>query len=111
MNADWFAGRLKELREQAGLSREELAKRAGLQSAAGIRNIEQGVRQPSWPMVVALCQALGVSCDAFMQEPASQPPTGRGRPRKATADDQADDVQTPAPSEPAKKPRKKKGKR
>jgi transcriptional regulator with XRE-family HTH domain len=80
---EWFAGRLRELREQAGLSRQQLADRAGMKSEAGIRNLEQGIRRPSWDTVLALCQALGVSCDAFTQPPGELPPPRVGRPRKA----------------------------
>jgi transcriptional regulator with XRE-family HTH domain len=85
MNAAWFAGRLRELREKAGLSRGQLAERAGMKSAAGIRNLEQGVRLPSWETVLALCEALGVSCDAFTQEPGELPPPRAGRPKKVKA--------------------------
>jgi len=80
--AQRFAGRLRELREQAGLTQPQLADRAGL-SKAGIADLEQGRRQPAWETVVALAKALGVSCDAFLQEPATAPPAGPGRPRKA----------------------------
>jgi len=59
--------------------------RAGLQSDTGIRDIEQGRRLPGWEMVVALCQALGVSCDAFMQKPTGKHQLRPGRPRKAAA--------------------------
>ena len=67
---------------------------------------------PSWPMVLTLCQALGVKCDAFLESPASGlPPSKAGRPRKTIAgdveaSDQAD-VEKPA-AKSAKKPRKKK---
>lgn len=82
MEAEWFKDRLVELRIQAGLSRKELAARAGLQSEAGLRDLEQGRRRPSWDTVVALCKALGVSCDAFLQEPTGEYKTQPGRPRK-----------------------------
>jgi transcriptional regulator with XRE-family HTH domain len=79
----WFAGRLRELREQAGLARKELAARARL-SEGGVRDLEQGHRRPSWETVLALCDALGVGPNAFAQAPAN--PAGekpkRGRPRK-----------------------------
>jgi transcriptional regulator with XRE-family HTH domain len=78
---DWFAGRLKELREKAGLSRRDLAKLAGMRSAAGIRNLEQGIRKPSWDTVIALCHAFNVGCDEFLQPPGSAP----GAPAKAAA--------------------------
>ena len=82
MEAEWFKDRLVELRMEAGLSRKELAARAGLQSEAGLRDLEQGRRRPSWEMVVALCKALGVSCDAFLQEPTGEYRTRAGRPKR-----------------------------
>jgi hypothetical protein len=36
-------------------------------------------------MVVALCQALGVSSDAFLQKPTGKHSLRPGRPRKAAA--------------------------
>jgi transcriptional regulator with XRE-family HTH domain len=98
MKAEWFAGRLRELRERAGLSREQLADRAGMQSAAGIRNLEQGIRKPSWETVIALCQALDVKCDAFLQEPGDLPPLAPGRPRKAANGAEPPESQTVAPA-------------
>jgi transcriptional regulator with XRE-family HTH domain len=83
MQAEWFKDRLIELRMTAGLSRKELAARAGLQSEAGIRDLEQGRRRPSWDTVVALCKALGVTCDAFLQKPTGKYRTRPGRPRRA----------------------------
>lgn len=90
MQAEWFKDRLRELRTGAGLSRQELADRAGLKPNA-IRDLEQGVNQPSWSTVIALCQALGVTCDAFLQEPAqpAEKPKG-GRPRKRKPGEEGD---------------------
>ena len=106
MSADWFAGRLRELRENAGLSRKELAERAGMQSEAGIRNIEQGIRKPSWETVIALAQALGVDCNAFTEPPATgapEPKGGRPRKKETSGESQAE----PSESEPsARKPKK-----
>jgi transcriptional regulator with XRE-family HTH domain len=81
MQPEWFAGRLRELREKAGLSRQQLADKAGLKPG-GVRDIEQGRRIPGWDTVLALCQALGVDCSAFTQEPGELPPPAPGRPRK-----------------------------
>jgi transcriptional regulator with XRE-family HTH domain len=97
MEADWFKDRLVELRLAAGLSRKELATRAGLQSEAGIRDLEQGRRRPSWDTVVALCKALSVSCDAFLQQPTGEYKTQPGRPKKSEA--HAGDVPTPQPED------------
>ncbi len=82
MNPDWFADRLKELREGAGLSQQALADRSGM-TREGVAQLETRRRKPSWESVVALCQALGVGCDAFTTPPADRPAPGPGRPRKA----------------------------
>jgi len=81
VNGRYFAGRLKELREAAGLSQKALAERAGV-SQQGIAHWEQGERDPSWPAVIALAAALGVSVEAFLEKPGEAPPRGRGRPPK-----------------------------
>lgn len=97
MEAKWFAGRLRELRTEKGLTRDELADLAGIKATA-VRDMEQGAYSPNWETVVALCKALEVGCQAFMQEPAKAPPVGRGRPRKQ-----------PEAVQPAKKQPKKQG--
>jgi transcriptional regulator with XRE-family HTH domain len=84
-----FGARLRGLRERAGLSRKELARRAGMQSQAGIRNLEQGVRAPGWETVLRLSQALGVNCTAFTEVPTHRPVPRRGRPPKAPGKDKA----------------------
>ena len=98
MSAEWFAGRLRELRGEAGLTQEQLAERVGVKRDA-IARWERGTREPSWSNVVALADALGVSCDAFRQEPRPAPEPQRGRPRKAPA-------AAPAPKRPRGRPRK-----
>lgn len=106
MNPEWFAGRLRELREKAGLSREELAELAGMK-IGGIRDLEQGVNQPRWETVLMLAKVLEVSCEAFNQPPSADlPPSKPGRPRKATDAD----TEIPVPDAKAKKARKRKGK-
>jgi transcriptional regulator with XRE-family HTH domain len=82
MSVEWFGPRLKELREAAGLSQVQLAEKAGI-GAGGLRDIEQGRATPRWDTILALCQALGVDCSAFAQEPAERPPAKPGRPPKA----------------------------
>jgi transcriptional regulator with XRE-family HTH domain len=92
-DAAWFAGRLRELREAAGLTQEQLAVRAGVKREA-VARWERGAREPAWGNVLALAQALGVSCQAFTTEPAAKPPGTPGRPRKRTPPSDA----TPAPA-------------
>jgi len=85
-----FGPRLKELRIAAGMTQKQLAEAAGL-SQGSLANIEQGLREPAWGSVVALCQALGVKCDTFMEAPASTAtPAGRGRPPKAPSEPESD---------------------
>lgn len=54
-----FAKRLKELREQRGMTQEELAKASGL-SISFIRAVEQGVNAPSFESIEALTKALNL---------------------------------------------------
>jgi DNA-binding XRE family transcriptional regulator len=84
IEAGWFAGRLIEIRTGLGLSRKQLAEKAGLKAATGIRDIEQGKRLPGWEMVVALCNALSIDCGAFMRKPAGEHKLKAGRPPRST---------------------------
>jgi DNA-binding XRE family transcriptional regulator len=81
MSAEHFAGRLRELREQAQLSQAELARKAGI-SQGVISDWERAKKKPLWENVVALAEALGVDVAEFLKPPAKRPPAGRGRPRK-----------------------------
>src|SRR5580658_4104913 len=81
MGVENFAGRLKELREAAGLTQERLAHQAGL-TKDGVAQLEQGRREPTWATVLALAGALGVSCEAFTAKPATVSEPKRGRPLK-----------------------------
>ena len=100
MTAEWFAARLRELRVAARLTQGQLAEKAGVKRGA-IARWELGTREPSWSNVVALADALGVSCDEFRQEPGAAPEPQRGRPRKAAPPEAA-------PKRPRGRPRKEK---
>lgn len=76
-----FAGRLRELREAAGLTQQQLAERAGV-SARTVSSLEQAVYVATWPTVLALATALGVNTSAFESAPAAKPQRRRGRPKK-----------------------------
>jgi transcriptional regulator with XRE-family HTH domain len=82
--ATWFPGRLRELREGAGLTQAQLAEKVGVGRDA-VARWEAGVREPGWSSILALAEALGVDCTAFTVEPEAAAPHGPGRPRK-TAD-------------------------
>ena len=70
-----FATRLKDLRKEKSLTREELATKSGMSHGA-VRDYEQGRRKPSLENAIRLADALGVSVAEFSEEPA------RGRTRK-----------------------------
>jgi transcriptional regulator with XRE-family HTH domain len=87
--ATGFAGRLRAVREQAGLSQRQLADRAGC-NVFTLSKLERGTQEPAWPLVLALARALGVDCTAFQptgEEPAEKPARPRGRPRKGAAEE------------------------
>jgi transcriptional regulator with XRE-family HTH domain len=95
MDATGFGSRLKELRESLGLSQKQLAEKAKVSQKA-ISNWEQGLREPSWPNVVALAEAFGIDCSAFLEDAAARPAPGPGRPKKTVEADPA------APPKPQK---------
>lgn len=55
-----FDSRVKEHREQAGLSQEELARKAGV-SRQTIVNIERGLNEPRVLLAIAIGTILGVA--------------------------------------------------
>ena len=59
-----FGSRLRQLREAAGLTQEQLGERAGMQYQS-IAKYERGAVEPTWPNVVKLAEALGVDVGAF----------------------------------------------
>jgi transcriptional regulator with XRE-family HTH domain len=88
--ASSFGAQLRKLREKEGITREELAKRAGV-SGAAISRIEQGKREPGWETVIKLARALGVSVSAFdaggeadasgISDPEPEPPNRPEKPK------------------------------
>jgi transcriptional regulator with XRE-family HTH domain len=98
IHSEWFAGRLRELREAKNLTQQQLADKAGLK-VGGIRDLEQNRRTPGWETVLAVAQALGVGCEAFATPPADREPQGRGRPPKPVEKE-------PPPKRPRGRPKK-----
>jgi transcriptional regulator with XRE-family HTH domain len=64
-----FAVRLKTLREAAGLTQQQLARRAGLHLGS-LFKIEQGLREPLWDTVCKLADALDVTVTEFVEQPS-----------------------------------------
>ena len=83
--ANRFGARLRELRTAAGLSQPALAQMVGL-TVRQISRLETSAQVPTWPTILALAKALGVSCEAFTVEAAETPEPQRGCPRKIEAE-------------------------
>ena len=83
MQASWFGKRLRELRAAAGLTQRQLAERAGL-TREGVAYLETGRHDPRWTTVVALCMALGITSDQFLQPPGAGTATPPGKPEGAS---------------------------
>jgi transcriptional regulator with XRE-family HTH domain len=69
--AGGFGRRLKQLRESAGLTQEELARAADL-SVSFVSKLEQRDLDPAWSTVQSLAAALSVSCEAFNEDAGKQ---------------------------------------
>jgi transcriptional regulator with XRE-family HTH domain len=91
--------RIRELREKAGRSREQLAAAVGV-SVRAVVQWELGEREPGWFNILALAEALGVDCRAFAEAPSSAAgPRRPGRPARA------------APAEAGRAPKRPRGRR
>jgi transcriptional regulator with XRE-family HTH domain len=67
MALEGFAERLRQLRQEAGLTLQALADKAGMHRES-VAQLERNRRQPAWESVLALADALGVSTEAFRVE-------------------------------------------
>lgn len=70
--------RLRELREQGGLSLEEVGRRAGM-AASTVSRLESGARRLALDHLPPLAQALGVTVDALLAPPERADPRVRSR--------------------------------
>jgi transcriptional regulator with XRE-family HTH domain len=77
--AERFGPRLRELRLRKQWTQKDLASRVGL-PVGTVSRFEQGALVPIWTKAVLLADALGVSLDAFTENPRELPPQHRGRP-------------------------------
>jgi transcriptional regulator with XRE-family HTH domain len=73
--------RIRELRDEKGMSREQLATAARV-SVRAIVQWELGEREPGWFNMLALGDALGVTCEAFLAPPGPHEKPRPGRPPK-----------------------------
>jgi transcriptional regulator with XRE-family HTH domain len=70
--------RLRELREQAGLSLEEVGRRAGM-AASTVSRLESGARRLTLDHLPTLARAVGVSVDTLLAPPERADPRVRTR--------------------------------
>jgi transcriptional regulator with XRE-family HTH domain len=114
MAEETFGKRLKRLREQIGLTQQQLADQTKTHRITIVK-LEQDVYGPTWATVQALAKALGVGCSAFegTAEPAPEDatqPRKRGRPRKAAPTDQPEPPAGEAAPDGEGKAKRKRGK-
>ena len=76
-----FGEKLRQLRERAGLTQEQLAAASGV-NLWTVRGYEQGRREPNWKGAIVLTRALGVTVEEFA-DCVSGEDTGRAdRPKR-----------------------------
>jgi len=68
-----FPEKLKQQREQAGMSQPRLAEVSGV-PVSSLRNYEQGIRQPAWDVLLRLSRAMRCSADVFAECVEGLPP-------------------------------------
>lgn len=75
---DWkkptgFGPRLMKARNASGLNQKSLAELVGC-SLSVIAKLEQGIQEPTWPLLLAIARALGLSATDFDEEaPKTEP--------------------------------------
>ena len=67
-----FASRLRQTREQAGLTQLELAEKLGVTKSA-VGNYENGVSSPKWDVLVRIFDVLHVEPNFLYQDSFSPP--------------------------------------
>ncbi|VTR97853.1 xre family transcriptional regulator : Putative prophage repressor OS=Novosphingobium aromaticivorans (strain DSM 12444 / F199) GN=Saro_3015 PE=4 SV=1: HTH_31 [Gemmata massiliana] len=67
-----FGRRLREIREEKGLTQKEIADAAAVHVNT-IARLEREEQEPAWPVVLKLAKALGVDCTAFSAPAAAEP--------------------------------------
>ncbi len=74
-----FGRRLRALREEQGLTQSALGEAVGMLQSA-VARLEAGEREPGWPTVLKLAEALGVEPNDFVEEkPKPRKPGGGGK--------------------------------
>lgn len=76
---DTFKDRIRKLREEKGLTQEELAKILGI-SRATLASWETGRREPDFETTSKIAEFFGVSIDYLLGRTNNPAPNGSGKP-------------------------------
>lgn len=77
--ASGFGVSLRSLRRSRGLTQGQLGDLLGV-TAQAVAKYESGLAEPTWPVVLRLATALGVTPDAFLQAPPPPDESPQDRP-------------------------------
>ena len=69
MQREFLGRRIKEARKLAKLTQEKLAEKINI-STVYLGEIERGNKMPSIPVLIAIAEALDVSCDYLLRDSA-----------------------------------------
>jgi transcriptional regulator with XRE-family HTH domain len=87
----WLAAKLRQIRISLGLTQQQMVERLKSQKvrltvySGNISRFEQGVREPSLPVLLAYARAAGVSIDVLVDddlELSERLPHGAGQKRR-----------------------------
>ncbi len=67
MQSEKVGRRIREYREKAGYSQEDVAEKIGL-SVTGVSNIERGRNYPKMDVFIKIANVLGVSADLLLYD-------------------------------------------
>ena len=70
-----FGAALRRVRVAKNVTQAELGNLANVHPNT-VAKLERGDQEPTWPLVLSLASALGVSCQEFADPPAADPPDG-----------------------------------
>ena len=71
MNSELLGNRIQQLREAKGLTQEELAAQTGI-SIKHISVLERGVKTPRLATFITIAEALGVTPNDLLADPAAE---------------------------------------
>jgi transcriptional regulator with XRE-family HTH domain len=68
-----LARKLKQIRDRAGLTQTEIAKKLGVKDRASISQFESGKIEPPLPVLLRYARLAGISTDVLIDDKVSLP--------------------------------------